>query len=74
MKTCEALRVQEDPLIAAVRRVKAEYLEMPGLKLTRSQAARLWGLDRRVCDAVLATLVHDRFLTCTRTDAFVRQG
>ena len=46
---------------------------MPGLKLTRHQAARLCGLDSRVCDAVLAALVRDRFLVCTRSDAFVRQ-
>jgi hypothetical protein len=57
----------------AVRRVKAEYLEMPGLKLTRREAARLWGLDDGICEAVLAVLVRDRFLTCTRTDAFIRQ-
>lgn len=62
----------DESVLDAARRVKAEYLEMPGLKLTRNQAARLCGLDRRVCDAVLASLVRDRFLTCTRSDAFVR--
>jgi hypothetical protein len=30
----------------ALRRVKGEYLEMPGLRLTPAQAQRLWGLDR----------------------------
>lgn len=64
----------DEGVLDAARRVKAEYLEMPGLKLTRIQAARLCGLDRQVCDAVLAALVRDRFLTCTRSDAFVRQG
>lgn len=63
----------ENTFVEAVRRVKAEYLEMPGLKLTSSQAARLWGLDLRVCDMVLTALVADRFLTCTRNAAFVRQ-
>ena len=56
----------------ALRRVKAEYLEMPGLKLTRSQALRLWGLDSGICDAVLSALVNERFLTSTRSAAFVR--
>ena len=28
--------------------VRAEYLEVPGLTLTRDQAQRLWGLDRAV--------------------------
>jgi len=64
----------DDKLSEAVRRVRAEYLEMPGLKLTSSQAARLWGLDVGVCDAVLTALVADRFLTCTRNAAFVRQA
>ena len=64
----------DETVLDAARRVKAEYLEMPGLKLTRHQAARLCGLDRRVCDAVLATLVRDRFLTCTGSEAFVRLG
>ena len=30
---------------AAVRRAEAEFLEMPGLKLTEAQAARLWSCD-----------------------------
>ena len=28
-----------------LRQVRSEYLEMPGLRLTRRQAQRLWGLD-----------------------------
>ena len=55
-----------------VQRTRAEYLEMPGLKLTRHQAACLWAIEESLCDAVLATLVHDRFLTRTRSAAFVR--
>ena len=31
--------------IALVHRVRGEFLEMPGLRLTRAQAQRLWGLD-----------------------------
>ena len=30
---------------AIAARIEAEYLEMPGLRLTLPQAARLWGLD-----------------------------
>jgi hypothetical protein len=56
----------------ALRRAKSEYLEMPGLKLTRNQAARLWASDIRLCDAVLSTLVQDRFLTVTPSASFVR--
>ena len=59
-------------LTAALQRVKAEYLEMPGLQLTRNQAARLWAYDLALCDAVLSALVEERFLTCTRGTSFVR--
>jgi len=55
-----------------VRRVRGEYLEMPGLRLTKKQARRLWRLDERACDAVLDALVDARFLARTRDGAFVR--
>ena len=61
----------EQPL-EVLRRVKGEYLEMPGLRLTIAQAQRLWGLDRAVCDALLGTLVDAKFLLRTRDGAFVR--
>jgi hypothetical protein len=38
-------------------RVRAEFLEMPGLRLTLSQAQRLWALDRDVCIRVVDVLV-----------------
>jgi hypothetical protein len=40
-----------------IRRVYSEFLEMPGLRLTRQQAQRLWGLDERTCAALLESLV-----------------
>jgi hypothetical protein len=54
-----------------VRRAQAEYLEMPGLRLTSAQAQRLWGLDRRTCEDLLITLTRAQFLTRTRDGAFV---
>jgi hypothetical protein len=50
--------IQEDIL----RRICGEYLEMPGLRLKREQAQRLWGLDGRTCAFVLDTLVDNGFL------------
>ena len=47
-----------------LRRVQDEYLEMPGLQLTRAQAQRLWALDANTCGAILDFLVSRRFLTC----------
>ena len=55
-----------------LQRVRAEFLEMPGLRLTRAQARRLWALDEAVCDAILATLVETRFLVHSGNVAFRR--
>jgi hypothetical protein len=54
-------------------RIRAEYWEMPGLKLTPAQAQRLLGLDRELCDTLLAELVSTGFLAHTRDGAFVRR-
>lgn len=55
-----------------LQRIRGEYLEMPGLRLTVAQAQRLWGLDRSVCGALLAALVDAKFLSQTRDGAFIR--
>ena len=65
------MAVDPQPL-EVLRRVKGEYIEMPGLRLTIAQAQRLWGLDRAVCDALLGALVDAKFLFRTRDGAFVR--
>jgi hypothetical protein len=63
----------QDPTESAViQRVKAEFLEMPGLKLTPAQAERLWNLSRSTCEGVLGALVDRRFLLKTGDGAFVR--
>jgi hypothetical protein len=40
-----------------VQRVKAEFLEMPGLTLTLAKAASLWAFGTAFCGAVLGALV-----------------
>jgi hypothetical protein len=62
------LRTGDDVL----RRVQGEFLEMPGLRLTESQAQRLWGLDAAACRALLGELVATKFLFRTRDGAFMR--
>ena len=62
----------KDQPLDVLRRVKGEYLEMPGLRLTIAQAQRLWGLDRSVCESLLGALVEAKFLFRTRDGAFVR--
>ena len=46
-----------DSFSLALRRARAEFLEMPGLQLTVAQAARLWHFDSALCSAVLTELV-----------------
>jgi len=58
---------------ATLYRIRAEYEEMPGLKLTPGQAQRLLGLDHESCDALLADLVGAGFLARTRDGAFIRR-
>jgi hypothetical protein len=53
-------------------RIRAEYREMPGLRLTLHEARRFWGLDIRTCSAALAALRASGFLSSTRDGAFVR--
>jgi hypothetical protein len=55
-----------------LRRVKGEFLEMPGLRLTEAQARRLWGLDHESCSALLSALIDANFLFRTRDGAFMR--
>jgi hypothetical protein len=50
-----------------VRRIRAEYLEMPGLRLTAEQVQRLCGLDQTMCQTVLDELVTAKFL-CVKPD------
>jgi hypothetical protein len=50
---------------ALVERARGEFLEMPGLRLTIPQAARLWGLDTDSCSRIIETLVGLSFLRWT---------
>jgi hypothetical protein len=54
-----------------VRRIRAEFLEMPGLCLTIEQAQRLWQLEPRTCAALLTSLIDSRFLRRTDRGLFV---
>jgi hypothetical protein len=55
-----------------VLRVRGEFLEMPGLRLTQAQAQRLWGLDATTCSSLIASLLDAGFLFQTRDGAFMR--
>jgi len=64
--------IRQDAFNDLVRRVRAEYVEMPGLRLSTAQAQRLWSLDAATCTAVLGSLLDDCFLTRTSTGLYRR--
>jgi hypothetical protein len=66
--TDEFVRTTDDVL----RRVRGEFMEMPGLRLTEAQARKLWGLDAESCGALLDALVDTKFLFRTTDGAFMR--
>jgi len=58
--------------IHVLQRIRAEYLEMPGLTLTADQVKRLCGVDRALCESALETLVSDGFLSVRPDGAYGR--
>ena len=42
--------VGEQPVAEWIDRVRAEYLEMPGLSVTKRQMCRLWLFEASVCN------------------------
>ena len=62
---------QEEQIDRYLGLIQAEYLEIPGLNLTRPQARRLWSLEPQVCDALLDALVAVDFLRKTPRDGYV---
>jgi hypothetical protein len=57
-----------------LHRVREEFREMPGLRLTPAQARRLWGLEQEVCRQVIESLVAAAFLRWTASGAVTRAG
>lgn len=55
-----------------LQRIRAEYLEMPGLTLRPEQVQRLCGVDDALCQAVLETLVESGFLSMRPDGAYAR--
>jgi hypothetical protein len=74
MLTVEArLEKQHDEgMTPLLHRVRSEFLEMPGLRLTPAQAARLWAVDRRTLERLLDGLTMTGFLLKNREGAYLR--
>lgn len=56
----------------ALERIRAEYLEMPGMTLRAQQVQRLCGLERSLCARVLEDLVDTEFLRVTSDGVYSR--
>lgn len=63
---------QDAPSELLFRRICSEFSEMPGLRLTRPQARRLWGLDEETCAQILDVLVRVKFLCLTSPETYGR--
>ena len=60
------------PSLQLLFRVMDDLDEQPSLRLTMSQAMRLWGLDRPTCEAVLETLLDAHLVQRDQRGQFVR--
>jgi hypothetical protein len=61
-----------EPVDTIAKRTRAEYLEMPGLRLKPEQAQRLFGMDPSICRRVLDGLVEEKFLCVKPDGAYAR--
>jgi hypothetical protein len=66
-----AMATLQTDLTDLLRLIRAEYRELPGLRLTQRQAQRLWNLDSTTCEAALDQLEAARFLRRTSDDSYV---
>ena len=55
-----------------VERIRAEYIEQPGLRLTEAQASRLWRLDEGTTRHALTALTGASFLKRSEDGRYAR--
>jgi CheY-like chemotaxis protein len=56
----------------ALREARADFLDLPGLRLTPEDGARLWKVDVDMCTRLLDSMVDERFLVRTRDGRYKR--
>ena len=54
-------------------RLWTEYIEMPGLRLTREQARRFWSVDDVICAQLLDSMVSARLLVRDADGRYARR-
>ena len=57
-----------------IERLRGEFMEMPGLRLTPRQVQRLCGVDAALCQQVLDALVDLKFLRVNVDGTYSRVG
>jgi len=57
-----------------VERIRAEFIEQPGLRLTTAQGCRLWRLDPSTLQVALAALTDAAFLSRSADGRFTRRS
>ena len=62
-------KVPDDALL---RRIRSEFLEMPGQRLSPEQAQRLYGVEQAPCQQALDVLVDTGFLCVKPNGAYAR--
>ena len=67
-----AEHLHDEGITPLLHRIRSEFLEMPGLRLTSAQAARLWALDRQTSERLLDGLTMTGFLLKNRKGAYLR--
>lgn len=65
-------RGEDSEVSELLKRIEAEYVEMPGLSLTLPQAQRLWTADRHTCQRVFDRLIARGAVRMTVRGRFVR--
>jgi hypothetical protein len=60
------------PYEEAFNRIRAEFMEMPGMRLTPEQVERLSGVESSICRLVLDDLVRAGFLSVRASGAYAR--
>ena len=63
------MRTIEDLL----NRLRSEFLQAPGVRLTSEQVQRLCGVERTICQLVLDSLVETKFLCLQAGGAYARR-
>ena len=71
-ETCTIQVFRPSPQQMLEQRIRGEYKEMPGLRLSPQQASRLWSIDCETCVTALDALVESGFLRRDRNGMFAR--